>query len=895
MNYGKRSTRIRSEKVDSKSTKVRKRFGVILCKVILALLIVFAVIGVCAGLGVYKGIIDSAPDISKLDVVPTGYSTTVLANDGTTPTATLVAAGANRKYVSLDEVPDYMQKAFIATEDARFYDHNGIDLYGIARAGVKGIAKGFHFSEGASTITQQLIKNNVLTSWTSEASKIERLQRKLQEQYLAVELEKQVNNKDWILENYLNTINLGANTLGVEAASEKYFGKSVSELTLSEASVIAGITKNPYKYNPIRFPEKNADRRELVLSNLLDQEYITKDEYNEALADDVYSRIAEHNNIESGSMNSYFVDALIDQLYKDFIAEGYTQSDAYKLIYQSGLTIYSTQDMTMQQIADEAANNPDNYGGALKYSFILYFQTKANDGTFHTYSNQTMLSYLKKTTGNQNKSINYKTEEECYEAIEAYKQAVTSEGETIVEGTESVHITIEPQVALTLADHTTGEVKAMVGGRGDKIGNRTWNRATDTTRQPGSCFKVVGCYAAALDAGGKTLASVEDDAPFTVGTKEFSNWDHAFGGWTTIREAIIHSTNITTVKNLQDISPALGLEYAEKLGITTLIDGDKNLALALGGITNGVKNVDLNAAYSTIANSGNYNEPIFYTKVVDHDGNVLIDKTAIQQKRKVLKDTTSWLLIDAMKEVMTSPRGTGGSAHFNSSIAQAGKSGTTTDDRDSLWAGFTPYYTCTVWGGYDDNSSLGNTGYPMRVWKELMSRIHDGLPEKDFDKPENIVSAEVCAESGLLAIPGVCDQDPRGSRVITEYFDKDSLPTEQCNHHTKLRICKTSGQVAGLFCPPSDMEEKVFVTEGTNTTEDGPYLLTSEFSNQTCTTHNAAGSKPLSGIGANKPTADPANGSSDTTATGTQGGSTTGSTSQHTNGATTSGGTRSNE
>lgn len=248
-------------------------------------------------------------------------------------------------------------------------------MHGIGRAFISGLSKG-RFNEGASTITQQLIKNNVLTSWTSETSFVEKLQRKIQEQYLALELEKQVKDKDWILENYMNSVNLGANTLGVQAASKKYFNKDVSELTLSEASVIAGITQNPSGYNPITHPDKNAKRREKVLNNMKDQGYITKAQYDEAMADDVYSRIAEYNTTGSGSVNTYFIDALIDNVFDDLTAAGYSETEAYKLIYKGGLTIKSTQDLTMQTICDEEANNPSNYPSDAKYSFQLSFEVK---------------------------------------------------------------------------------------------------------------------------------------------------------------------------------------------------------------------------------------------------------------------------------------------------------------------------------------------------------------------------------------------------------------------------------------------------------------------------------------------------------------------------------------
>lgn len=841
MNYGKNATKRRVQKLDKKSTKVRHKFGVIFWKCILVLVIIVGVVGISSGVGVMKGIIDSAPDISAIDVTPTGYSTTVLASDGT-EISTLVASGANRKYVTIDEIPQSLQDAFVAIEDERFYEHNGIDMQSILRAAATGIAHGFHFSQGGSTITQQLIKNNVLTTWTSESSFIESLQRKIQEQYLAVELEKKVDDKKWILENYMNSINLGANTLGVQAASEKYFGKDVSELTLSESAVIAGITQNPAKYNPITHPDQNAERRERVLNNMLEQGYISQSEYDEAMDDDVYDRISEHNAVDDTSINSYFVDALIDDVFSDLIDKGYSETEAYKMIYQGGLTIQSTQDLELQKICDEEANNLDNYPTTPKYSFTLYFQVKSADGTLTSYSNQTMLSYYKKATNNEDYSINFDTEDECYEAIAQYEQDVLNPGDEIVEGSEYVTITLQPQIALTLMDQSTGEVKAMVGGRGDKSGNRTWNRATDTCRQPGSTFKIIGCYAAALDAGGLTLASVQDDAPFTVGSKQFHNYDNSYRGYTNLRTAITNSINIVTVKTLQEIGVDLGYEYAENFGITTLTDTDKNLSLALGGLTKGVTNIELTGAYATIANGGTYLEPKLYTVVYDHDGNVLLDKSDTQDTRQVLKDTTAWLLTDAMKDVMTS--GTGTRAYFGSTMAQAGKSGTTTSNRDCLWAGYTPYYTCVVWGGYDDNSKQAgsNTTYPKNIWKAIMSRVHEGLEYKDFPTPSGITSATVCSKSGLLPIEGTCDSDPRGSMLITEYFDASTVPSDLCDHHVTLTICNDTGTLANAYCP--NTTTSVYIVGGEEGTADSNYLAREDLLNSQCTIHNAGSVAP---------------------------------------------------
>ena len=845
MNYGKRAAKHREHEIDAVGTKIRKKIGVFIWKIILVCMLLVAAIGISVGAGVWKGIIDSAPDISAIDVVPTGYSTTVLDSNGN-EVAKLVASGANRKYVTIDEIPIHMQHAFVAIEDARFYEHNGIDPRGIVRALAKDIATR-STKQGASTITQQLIKNSILErTWASESSTIEKVQRKLQEQYLAVKLE-QLVSKNWILEEYLNTINLGANTLGVQAASERYFGKDVSELTLSESAVIAGITKNPYAYNPIRYPEENEKRRKLVLDEMKDQGYITQAEYDEALSDPVYERISEHNSVEIKSVNSYYTDAVINDVLDDLInVLGWSETEANKALYQGGLVIQTAQDPNIQKICDEEANNLENYPKEPKYSCSLYFQVKKADGTYRSYTNQTMLSFYKKLTGKSTFEINYSTEEECIAAIEQYTQDVLEEGDTLLEDTITYTITLQPQVAITIIDQSTGEVKALVGGRGDKSGNRTWNRATDTLRQPGSTFKIIGAYAPALDSGLKTLASVQNDAPYTIGTKTYKNYNDVYRGYTNIRTAITNSINIVTVKTLQDIGVNLGYEYAEKFGFSTLCEGDKNTGLCLGGLTNGVSNLELTAAYAAIANEGEYLEPKFYTIVYDHDGNVLLDRTEIQESHRVLKETTAWLLTSAMEDVMT--EGTGTKAYFGPTMPQAGKSGTTTGNRDCLFAGYTPYYTCVVWGGYDDNSlqASGTTSYPKHLWKAIMGRIHEDLAYKDFVKPDGIQEAIVCKESGLVPLPEVCENDPRGSLIYSEYFTQDTIPFELCDKHILVERCDTSKLPVGPFCPTDGITREVYVKaavdmltglEDSSSTKEAAYVITEEELHKVCNIH----------------------------------------------------------
>ena len=558
MNYSKRGVRKKQQALNSTGKKWGKKIGFTFIQVFLLAMIGIAIIGISAGIGVFKGILASAPDIGNIDVTPTGFSTFVYDIEGN-QTDKLVSRDSNRIPVTIDMVPENLQNAFVAIEDSRFYDHNGIDIKGIIRAGVIGI-KNRHFSEGASTITQQLLKNNVFTDWTSEDSFADKVKRKIQEQYLALELEK-VMDKDTILINYMNTINLGSNTLGVEAASRRYFDKHVNELNLSECAVIAGITQNPSRYNPITHPEDNAKRRKKVLEDMQEQGYITQEEYDEALADDVYSRIqiADSENNEDSSINTYFTDALIDDVLEDLIAAGYNETQAYTLLYSGGLKIYSTQDPKIQEICDNAFADESNFPANTKW-YLNYELTidKAN-GDRENVSTEMFRAYWRENRSSKYNLI-YASQEEAYQDIEAYKEAVMSNGDEVYG--ERITLTPQPQVSLVVQNQSTGHVVAMVGGRGAKSASRTLNRATDTVRQPGSTFKVVSTYAPALDSAGLTLATVMNDAPFNYATgRPVANWyGENYRGLSSLRDGIRDSMNIVAVKTLTQITPQLGFD-----------------------------------------------------------------------------------------------------------------------------------------------------------------------------------------------------------------------------------------------------------------------------------------------------------------------------------------------
>ncbi|MCR5672630.1 MAG: transglycosylase domain-containing protein [Lachnospiraceae bacterium] len=806
MNYTRRGIKKRQRAMNSPTTKIGKFCGVSIFALATFGAVLAGVIGLCIGVGLFMGVVDTAPDISNVDVAPAGYSTTVYDSEGNQITK-LIAENSNRVYVKLDKIPLDMQHAFVAIEDERFYTHNGIDIKGIMRAGVKALGGNLH--QGASTITQQLLKNNVFTSWTEESSLVDKFKRKFQEQYCAVQLEK-IMTKDQILENYLNTINLGQGTLGVQAASQRYFGKNVSDLNISESAVIACITQNPSRWNPISHPEKNAERREEVLRKMRDQGYINQAQYDEAMADDVYSRIQVVNEkVEKKTIYTYFVDELTEQVLNDLQENlGYSYTQAYNALYSGGLSIFTTQDPAIQTICDEEFANEENYPPTTKY-YLKYeasYTDAQNDAV--NFSTQYFEKHFKEKRGKGFNCI-FNTEEEAYEAIEEFKADVEEPGYTFI--TESISLTPQPQASVSIIDQATGEVKAVVGGRGAKKASLTLNRATDTKRQPGSCFKVLAAYAPALDAAGKSLASTQVDEPYSYANgRPVKNWYSGYKGICTYRYGIEQSLNIVAVKTITEITPQLGFDYLLNFGFTTLVErrnekdgsisSDITQALALGGLTDGVTNLEMCAAFATIANGGMYIKPMFYTKILDHDGNVLIDNTP--KTRRVLKETTAFLLTSAMEDVVT--KGTGARVNFGN-MAIAGKTGTTTSNVDVWFSGFTPYYTCVTWSGYDNNVHMngsGETNTSKIMWKAIMGRIHEGKEYKSFTMPEGITTATVCKRTGGL-VTDICRAD--GS-AITEYFATGTVPTEPCTNHygdmfdTGL-VCAMTGQKATATCP----------------------------------------------------------------------------------------------
>lgn len=838
MNYGKKEIDSKIDKINSSNKKV---FNKIKLNVkIFAVIIVFTLIlcAVFSGVGIVRGLTDSAPDINEENIMPDGYPSIIYDANGK-KVQKLMGINANREYKKITDIPECVQNAFVAIEDARFYKHSGVDLQGILRAVFSALSDE-KVTQGASTITQQLLKNQVFGGG-NEKSFFGKVSRKIQEQSLAIKLESTIDKKK-ILEYYLNTINLGQNTMGVETASKRYFGKSVSKLTVSEAAVLAGITQNPTEYNPITEQQNNEAKRKIILKNMLDQEYITEDEYEEALGDDVYSRIQDINKEKRtssyGDINSYYVDAVIENVVSDLKQKlGYTETQAYNAIYREGLKIYTCQDQSLQKICDDVINNDKYYQKNTKSYLSYQLKVKKSDGKTELYTEGDVIAFIN-NAHKKRISFYFKNRKKAEKYIKLFKKKNLDKHDKIL--SESINLIKQPQASFVLMEQSTGKVRAIVGGRGEKTANRTLNRASSSKRQPGSTFKVLSTYLPALDTSGFTLANVMDDAPYKYpGTnKRVKDWDSSgYKGLTSLRQGIVDSVNIVTVKTFQKVTPQTGFDYLLNLGFTTLVDrretsdgqiySDIQLPTALGGLTDGVTNVELTAAYAAIANGGTYIKPVYYTKIVDSKGNVLLQNS--KSGKKVMKNTTAWLLTDAMKDVIK--RGTGKKAAFKKiKMTQAGKTGTTSDNTDFWFEGYTPYYTAGIWLGYDSMFTQMSGSASKIMWRDIMEKVHKvkKLKNKNFKKPEDIITRKICKKCGKLAVYGLCDRALDGNDIKTEYFARGTQPKESCDCHVKYTFSNSTGHMAETGASAST-NDKVYLNKDESTykaqTKDTPYLI----------------------------------------------------------------------
>lgn len=786
MNYSKDS---RSKKIDetnknTKKKKTKKAKVTAFRVVVIALVIgVFAVFG--AGLGIFMGIIKSAPDVSTINIKPTTDFTSFVYDQNGVEIDRL-SGGENRIYAKMEQIPQNLQDAVVAIEDARFYEHNGIDIRGIMRAIVVNLKAG-DIVEGASTITQQVIKNNALTSEQTFV-------RKIQEQYLALQIDA-LYDKELILEYYLNTMPLGHGTNGVQAAANRYFGKDVSELSLAECAVIAGITQAPTRYSPIRNPENNWDKAKLILSYMQEQGYITEEERQAALLEDPYKNIQEVNQkYEKDSSHSYFVDAVIEQVIDDLVEQGMTPTQANNLLFGGGVEIYTTLDQDIQRIVDNKMAD-DSLFPSYKEYVINYSATivKPDGEEIHRGAEGVIKS---------------KDEEEIFKKAKQEEWGV-EEGDKLVN--EAVQFIPQAQAAFVISDPYNGHVKALSGGRGMKYGDRTFNRATQAKRQPGSCFKVLAAYAPALDLGLLSPGSVLVDEPYTINKYSPKNWRSYYKGPTTIREAIWDSMNVLAVKTIDMVGIDTAYNYLLNFGFTTLSDTDKVYSLPLGGLTDGVTPLELNAAYAAIANQGTYTEPLLYTQVLDRNKEVILDNT-VPKTHTVIKPSTASMLTDMMEDVVKIGTGTK-AANGMGGMPVSGKTGTTSDNKDFLFAGYTPYYTATVWMGYDRPQEFTANGAHLNLWSSIMSEVHKDLPNKDFELvTTGYTKMSICSASGK--IPTELCSSASDNKIVSDYFQKNQAPSEYCDVHVHEQICSVSGKIATEFCPQDSIVTKVVNRHG---------------------------------------------------------------------------------
>lgn len=816
--------------------------------------ILLAIIAIAIIVFIYVGALILTADTHNIDadnIYSRLSQRSTLYDDSGNEIESVFSADGNRANVTYDEIPENMVNSIVAIEDKTFWNHNGFNFIRMAGAIKDSIFGGSQIS-GTSTLTQQLARNIYLTETKSERS----INRKVLEAYYAILIEKNLT-KEQIVEAYLNTVYLGFNCYGVEAASQAYYGKSVSDLDLQECVALASLPKSPDSYALVKSytpgsVEVNPDnvltttdtmeyvyngdlsegRRHQTLKNMVDQGYISQEEADEAAGQDLKSKI-NITTTTTGNYSSYFTDYAIDQAIEDIMEEyGWSEEDARNKIYTGGLKIYTTMDSDAQKIAvtelekesnlpgvtgvrkDSDGNimNPASSGSILLYDYDDRFNDSSqfivnkdeyamnSDGSMTLYANKWLKFYdITLSDGSSDVSIDfrpmytqsgskiysieggalsvpqgYKTKDasgNCIISADFFKDypeffSTGSDGTMLV---NQVNYTlkqkvVQPQAAVVIMDYKTGGVKAMVGGRGVS-GSMLYNRATNP-RQPGSTIKPLSVYSSALQyslnalENGETLklttsdgsnwgeyitaGSVINDAPMKVNGKTWPrNFTRRYSGHMTLRRALENSINTCAVKTYQQMGPEFPISQLEKFGVTTVVeegDGANDMnpaALALGGMTKGISPLEMCAAYGTFPNEGIRTEPIAYTKITNSNDEIILEKVA--ETTEVLDEGVAFIMTDMLRTVVT--HGIGSTAGFRSQPV-AGKTGTTTDNFDAWFVGFTPQYSCALWIGNDINIELTQGSVAAaRLWRTIMSQVCEGLPYGQYpSKPDNVES-----------------------------------------------------------------------------------------------------------------------------------------------------------
>jgi len=588
------------------------------------------------------------------------------------------------------------------------------------------------FTGGSTRFGASTIAQQVVKNITGEDSYS--MMRKVEEILRALNLNKRYHREE-ILEFYLNTAYFAQNTNGVQAASRVYFDKDVGELSLAEAASIIGITQYPGKYDPFRYPENNKERQETILWKMLDLNMITREEYDLAKAEELDFKQEKQQMFKQ--VQSWYVDRVITDVLNDLRGTyGYTMAYATNLLYSGGLRIYAALDMDVQRVLDAAFLDASTFP---------------------------------KLSGEE-----------------------------------------QPQASMTVLDPYTGAVLGIAGARGEKTGARLFNYATDAKRQPGSTIKPLSVYAPGIEYNIITQGSVYDDSPVLVDTRWPRNYDTsyaAYRGLMDVKEAVYRSVNTIAVRGLLDVGVERSFDFiTENLGVSTLhrrtivngqVKTDMDLSpLSLGGVTYGVTNMEMAAAYATFANRGVYNKPYTYTKVLANDGSVLLERKP--NPVVAMSEQTAYLINDLLTGVVQ--YGTGTPARLTN-MAVAGKTGTTSDDVDRWFVGYTPYYVGVVWFGYEQPRTIrySGTNPALQGWRRVMTELHSGLPQRSFFSATGIVSGSYCLDSGL-APTADCRNDARGSRVASANYKRGTTPSEPCNVHVKASICADSLMIASPYC-----------------------------------------------------------------------------------------------
>lgn len=717
-----------------KNKKGKKNIGMnpklkLAFKIILIVFLLLCVMGAGIVAAIFFGLFGDEFEITKEELTVGAANTRILDKDGNE--IANLSTDEKRKTITLSEMSDYLPKAYVAIEDKRFYSHNGVDIKRTTGA-ILGTVAG-NSSYGGSSITQQLVKN---ITKDDARSGVAGITRKVKEWAKAIQVERMIS-KDQILELYLNIIFVGGNNLhGVELGSKYYFNKSAKDLDLAECAFLAGINNSPSKYNPFDESTDNSEviknRTLIVLNEMKEQGFITdENEYNQAVEKVKTGLPFEKGDTSTNSTYSYHTDAAIKQVVEQVMEEkNISQALAENYVYGSGLTIYSTEDASIQARVEEEFN---------KSNYIMTGKDKDKNGNL----------------------LNNHT-----------------------------------QAAIVIMDHTTGQVVAVGGELGNKYATG-WNRGTQMVRQTGSSIKPIVDVAPALQEKVITAATVYDDVKTLFDGVYKPNDYNTPKGLINIRSCIKTSQNIPMVKIMKELTPEKAIEYMKKMGVTSLDDKkDSVLSLSIGGLTTGISPLEMAGAYATIANDGVYMTPIFYTKVVDANGNTVLTPT--QEKTKVYSEQNAYIV----RSITEEPVKSGGTATYCAipGMETCAKTGSTDEYYDRWLCGMTPYYTAACWFGYDNNEKVTASGNPAgNIWAAIMKDIHKDLQNKNFNKPNGIVTATVCKTTGCIATSSCTD-------TYTEIFTQDNMP-EKCGGHGTQNICQESGKVANEYCPVEQVKK----------------------------------------------------------------------------------------